>query len=122
MVEITNVSGGEGFIFQNEGQTAPYLKLLSNPDLVVTAPPSRRTLDDKVFKYIGVSRKGQPGIFQVGNASKLYGENTAEGFSVVATQIKVLSEQTKIITSEMETSVDKMNLITSEAVKKAQAI
>lgn len=121
-VEITNVTGGEGFIFQNEGQTAPYLKLLTNPDLVVTVPPSRRALDDKVFKYIGISRKGSPGIFQIGNPSKLHGENTAEGFSVVATQIKVLSEQTKIITAEMESSVVEMNRITSEAVKQTQAI
>jgi hypothetical protein len=121
-VEITNVTGGEGFIFKNEGQTAPYLKLLTNPDLIVNAPPSRRALDDKVFKYIGISRKGIPGIFQIGNPSKLYGENTAKGFSVVATQIKVLSEQTKIITAEMETSVMEMNQITSEAVKQAKVI
>ena len=117
-VELTNTPGGVGFVFKNEGQTAPYMKLLSDPNSVVTAPPSRRALDDGVFKYVGVGRKGKPGIFQIGSASKLYGESTAEGFSVVAKQIKVLSEQSRIITAEIETSVEEMDLITTKALER----
>ena len=121
-VEITNVSGGKGFIFQNEGQTAPYLKLLSNPDLIVTAPPSRRALDNKVYKYVGVARKGKTGIVQIGTASKLYGESTAKGFSVVANQIKNLSEQSREITTEIETIIEKMDYITNKALESIKTI
>lgn len=122
VVEVTNVSGGKGFIFQNEGQTAPYIKLLSNPNLIVTAPPSRRALDNNVYKYVGVARKGKNGIVQIGTASKLYGESTAKGFSVVANQIKILSEQSRDITTEIETIIEKMDFRTNEVLESIKKI
>lgn len=115
-VEFTNVSGGKGFVFKDEGQTAPYMALLTNRDLVVTAPPSSRVLDNKIFKYVGVSRRGRNGILQIGSPSKLYGESTAEGFSVVAKQIKSLSEQSRETTKEIEEMIHVMDTKATKAL------
>jgi methyl-accepting chemotaxis protein len=108
-VEITNIDGGKGFVYKNEGQTAPYLRLLENPELVITMPPEMRVLDNRVFKYVGVSRKDKTGFVQVGRASKIYGESTAEGFAVVARQIKNLAEQSRDIASEVVEMIEDMD-------------
>ena len=118
-VELTNVPGGAGFVYQNEGQTAPYIPLLTNPNLVVTAPPAMRTLDNCVFKYVGVGRRDKAGIFQIGMPSKLYGDSTAKGFFEVSKQIKNLAEQSKKITGEIQEIVEDMDL---KAKKAAEAI
>lgn len=118
-VEMTNVEGGVGFVFKNEGQTAPYVGILSNPELEVTAPPASRALDNKIFKYAGVGRRGKKGIVQLGIPSRLYGQSTAEGFSVVAKQIKALSEQSRELTKEIEEIIEKMD---SRAVKALQLL
>ena len=99
-----------------KGQTAPYMRLLANPDLVVTAPPEPRALDGKVFKYVGVGRRGKPGFVQIGKLSKMYGESTAEGFSVVAKQIKNLAEQSRDITTEIEGMVEGMDFKAQKAI------
>jgi hypothetical protein len=109
VVELTNVPGGKGFKFVNEGQTAQYLRILANPELVVTAPPEARVLDGKVLKYVGVGRRGKNGFVQIGKISKMYGESTAEGFSVVAKQIKNLAEQSREISTEIEAMVETMD-------------
>lgn len=115
VVELTNIVGGKGFAYKNEGQTAPYMKLLVDPSLIVMAPPERRVLDGKVFKYVAVGRKTKRGFIQVGKASKMYGESTAEGFAVVSKQIKSLAEQSKDITSEMMDLLELLNLKADEA-------
>jgi methyl-accepting chemotaxis protein len=116
VVELTNVSGGAGFVFKNEGQTAPYMALLTNPDLCVTAPPAVRALDNCVYKYVGICRKDKPGIFQVGCLAKLYGDSTAKGFSEVSRQIKQLAEQSKLITGEIQDTFEDMNAKAQKAL------
>lgn len=122
VAELTNVSGGKGFQYVNEGQTAPYMRLLANPDLVVCAPPTPRTLDGKILKYVGVGRRGQPGFLQIGKISKIYGESTAEGFSVVAKQIKNLAEQSREITTEIESVVEGMDTKARKAIDHMKAV
>lgn len=121
-VELTNIRAGKGFVFQNEGQTAPFMRLLANPNLVVSPPPSLRTLDNRVFKYVGVGRKDKPGILQVGIPSKLYGESTAEGFSVVAKQIKDLAEQSRESTTEIQAIVEEMDFKAKKAVEQMKVV
>lgn len=116
VVELTNVPGGKGFQYINEGQTAPYMRLLANPDLIVTAPPEPRALDGKILKYVGVGRRGKPGFVQIGKVSKMYGESTAEGFSVVAKQIKNLAEQSRDISTEIEGMVEGMDYKAQKAM------
>ncbi len=122
VVELTNVSGGKGFQYLNEGQTAPYLRILANPDLVVTAPPEPRALDGKVFKYVGVGRRGKSGFVQIGKISKMYGESTAEGFAVVAKQIKNLAEQSREITTEIEAMVENMDFKAQKAIDQMKGL
>ncbi|NLP31233.1 MAG: hypothetical protein GX363_08905 [Clostridiales bacterium] len=116
LVELTNVEGGVGFAFTNEGQTAPYMRILKNPDLVVTQPPAVRDLDGKVYKFAAVGRKDKPGILQIGNPSKLYGENTAQGFQEVAKQIKYLAEQSMSTTNEIVDLIEDMKKNTEKTV------
>ena len=123
VVELTNVPGGKGFQYLNEGQTAPYMRLLANPELVVTAPPEPRALDGKILKYVGVGRSGGAGGFvQIGKVSKMYGESTAEGFSVVAKQIKNLAEQSREISTEIETVVEGMDFKAQKAVDHMKSV
>ncbi|MEL7656801.1 MAG: methyl-accepting chemotaxis protein, partial [Bacillota bacterium] len=49
-------------------------------------------------------------------ASKLYGDSTAEGFAVVAKQIKNLAEQSREITTEIEAMVENMDFKAQKAV------
>lgn len=121
-VELTNIKGGKGFVYQNEGQTAPFLRILADPDLIVVPPPALRALDNKVFKYAGVGRRDKPGFLQVGIPSKLYGESTAEGFSVVAKQIKNLADQSREITTEIETTVENMDLKAQKAAEQMKVV
>ncbi len=122
VVELTNVPGGKGFQYVNEGQTAPYMRLLANPDLVVTAPPEPRALDGKILKYVGVGRRGKPGFVQIGKISKMYGESTAEGFSVVAKQIKNLAEQSRDISTEIEAMVEGMDYKAQKAMDQVKGL
>lgn len=116
VVEFTNVDGGIGFAFSNEGQTAPFMAILNNPDAVVTQPPSYRDIDGQVYKYAGVGRRGKGGICQIGNPSKLYGDSTAKGFSEVSKQIKTLAEQSKQITAEIEEIIEEMDAKAKKAI------
>ncbi|MBR0597563.1 hypothetical protein [Sinanaerobacter chloroacetimidivorans] len=121
-VELTNVAGGKGYVFMNEGQTAPFYRLLASPELVVAMPPALRALDNRIFKYVGVGRKGKPGIFQVGNVSKMYGDSTAEGFAVVSKQIKDLAEQSREIATEIETMVESMEYKAVKAIETMKTV
>lgn len=116
VVELTNIVEAKGFAYQNEGQTAPYMALLTNPNLIVTAPPSVRALDHCVFKYVGIGRRGKPGIFQVGNPSKLYGDSTSKGFFEVSKSIKNLAEQSRLITGEIQEIVEQMDVYARKAL------
>ena len=108
VVELTNVEGGKGFAFTHEGQTAPYMQILANSEIIVTAPPAKRDLDNKVFKFAAVNRREKKGIFQIGIPAKIYGNNTAKGFTEVSRQIKVLAEQLKDATTEIDDGIKKL--------------
>ncbi|MGI6732634.1 MAG: hypothetical protein ACOX4J_00365 [Anaerovoracaceae bacterium] len=116
VVELTNIDGGKGFAFSNEGQTGPFMAILSNPNAVVTQPPSYRDIDGRVYKYAGVARRDKPGICQIGSPSKLYGDSTAKGFSEVSKQIKALGEQSKSLTTEMEEMIREMDFKAKMAI------
>jgi len=122
VVELTNVPGGKGFQYVNEGQTAPFLRLLANPDLIVTAPPEPRALDGKIFKYVGVGRIEKPGFVQIGKISKMYGESTAEGFAVVAKQIKNLADQSREIAMEIEAMIEGMDFKAQKAIDQMKGL
>lgn len=109
VVDLTNIDGGTGFAFSNEGQTAPYMAILGNPDLVVTAPPSRRAIDNRIYKFAAVGRRDKKGIFQIGIPSKMYGDSTTKGFNEVARQIKILAAQLKEVIDEIDRIITGFN-------------
>lgn len=110
VVEHTNREWGQGFAFQNDGQTGAFMAILSNPNTIVTQPPAHRDIDGAVYKYVGVARRDKHGICQIGNPSRLYGDSTAKGFSEVSKQIKALGEQSKALTTEMEEMIREMDM------------
>jgi len=59
---------------------------------------------------------------QIGKISKMYGESTAEGFSVVAKQIKNLAEQSRDITTEIETMVESMDFKALKAIDQMKSL
>jgi methyl-accepting chemotaxis protein len=52
----------------------------------------------------------------------MYGESTAEGFSVVAKQIKNLAEQSREITTEIETVVEGMDFKAQKAIDHMRSV
>ncbi|MFW6409719.1 MAG: methyl-accepting chemotaxis protein [Halanaerobiales bacterium] len=55
-----------GFDFEEDEQTRPFLEGLEDKDFELAQEPQVRGTDDKFFQYIGVARKDQPGIVQIG--------------------------------------------------------
>ncbi|SKC90127.1 methyl-accepting chemotaxis protein [Maledivibacter halophilus] len=76
-IYITNSSGvtiysnnpkGIGFEFTNDPQTQAFdfYQILKNPELKITQKTMKRDIDNRYFKFVGVSRKDSRGIIQVG--------------------------------------------------------
>ncbi|MDR0827884.1 MAG: response regulator [Desulfovibrio sp.] len=61
-----NMPENLGFDFHASEQTKPFLKILSDPDFELAQAPTQRGVDNRLFQYVGVARKGEPGIVQVG--------------------------------------------------------
>lgn len=57
-----------GFNFAEDAQTRPFLRILDDPDLEIAQAPQERGVDQSLFQYIGVARRDQPGIIQIGVA------------------------------------------------------
>lgn len=103
-------------------QTAAFRPLLKQTDGVVCQPPARRGVDNKVFKYVGVSRKDQRGIVQVGfNAESLNKfQLQVGGFAVVASEVYRLAENTKSSAKEIAGHIreeQKILSLVTEAMK-----
>lgn len=106
-VVFCNVPNGIGFQFKNEGQTAPYMAILNNPDLVVTAPQQKRSLDGKVMKYLGTGNYSG-GILQIGLHADFTGDKASMGFSNVAVDARKIAENvlaaSKLISQQLSKS------------------
>ncbi len=55
-----------GFDFSEDEQTRPFLEGLEDEDFELAQEPQVRGTDGNFFQYIGVARKDQPGIVQIG--------------------------------------------------------
>jgi len=68
VVTYSNNPEAIGFAFKDdvEAQTYEFYQILKNPDLKVAQKIMKRDLDDKYFKYVGVARRDNKGIIQVG--------------------------------------------------------
>lgn len=117
---ITNDPGGLGFRFPDDptAQAYAFRELLKQKDGEVCQPPQRRTLDNQIYKYVGVSRRDKPGIIQVGfNTSSLAKfELQIGGFTVVAGEVYQLADRARSATGEIRNLIKNMQKIIGEAV------
>lgn len=117
---ITNDPAGLGFRFPDDpnAQAFVFRELLKQKDGEVCQPPQRRSLDNLVFKYVGVSRRDKPGIIQVGfNTSSLSKfELQIGGFTVVAGEVYQLADRARTATGEIRNLIKNMQKIIGEAV------
>lgn len=110
-----------GFRFSdNPGeQSYAFRKLLNEKDGVVTQPPQKRSVDSRVFKFVGVSRSSKPGIIQVAfDHDSLTGfQLQVGGFSVVANEVYRLAENAKTSAKNIAVLVKQINKSVSEATQ-----
>ncbi|WP_432665655.1 methyl-accepting chemotaxis protein [Wukongibacter baidiensis] len=68
VVTYSNNSEAVGFAFRDdiEAQTYEFYQILKDSGLKVAQRIMKRDLDDKYFKYVGISRKDSKGIIQAG--------------------------------------------------------
>jgi methyl-accepting chemotaxis protein len=78
-------------------QSYAFRKIINTNDGVVCQPPKKRSIDNVLYKYVGVSRKDQPGVVQIGfNAGSLSQfALQVGGFTVVANEVYRLAESSK---------------------------
>ncbi len=113
-----------GFRFSDDpkAQTFEFRKLLRQPDGVVCQRSMRRTVDQQVYKFVGVGRKDQPGIVQVGfradTLTKL--QTHGDSFAVVADEVRKLAERARGATKEIGGLIKGIQATVNEAVKAMQ--
>ncbi|HZW04232.1 MAG TPA: methyl-accepting chemotaxis protein, partial [Anaerolineaceae bacterium] len=117
---LSNDPAGLGFRFPDDpnAQAFVFRQLLKQKDGELCQPPQRRSLDNQVFKYVGVSRRDRPGIVQVGfNTSSLAKfELQIGGFTVVAGEVYQLADRARGATGEIRNLIKNMQKIIGEAV------
>ena len=79
-------------------QSYAFRKIINEKNEVVCQPPKKRSIDNVLYKYVGVTRKDQPGVVQIGfNAGSLSQfALQVGGFTVVANEVYRLAESSKL--------------------------
>lgn len=98
VVQYTNEDEIMGWRFPDDpkAQAFVFRELLTRQNHVVCQKMQQRTSNTDVFKFVGVSRKDQPGIIQLGiRATDIlrYQGETGKVFSVIAQEIRKLSDE-----------------------------
>ena len=88
--------GAVGWQFPKDpkAQTYVFYELVTRKDHVVCQKLAHRSIDDSVFKYVGVSRIDQPGIVQVGlkgDEIVAFRGQSGNVFAVIAQEIRHVS-------------------------------
>jgi methyl-accepting chemotaxis protein len=114
-----------GFRFSEDPaqQSFEFRKLIGTTDGIVTQAPRKRTIDNVLFKYIGISRKDEPGIIQVGfNAETLKQyELQVDGFAVVAKEVYRLAEDSRAQAKGIAELIKQIRMRINDSVKSMQA-
>lgn len=109
-----------GFRFSDKTgeQTFEFRQLITKKDGVLAQHSQMRSFDKQVWKYAGVSRLDQPGIVQMGyNMDSLSRfKMQADGFGVIAAQVRELAVRTAKATKEIAVMVRSVQSGAGEAV------
>ena len=100
-------------------QTHEFRQLLGRSNGVVCQKPEPRAADGLIYKYIGISRRDQVGIVQVGFNAETVNQFTiqAGGFSVVAEEVRNLAEKSGLAAKEIAALIKEIQTIVTRAVK-----
>ncbi|MFN7035475.1 MAG: methyl-accepting chemotaxis protein [Bellilinea sp.] len=121
VVVLSNDSKLIGWKFPTDPkeQAYPFRQLIHQKDGVVCQESQKRSFDDEVYKFVGVSRADRPGIVQIGfNVSSLKNfELRINGFAVVAQEVYQLAEQARQATREIAGLIREIQKAVEEAVR-----
>lgn len=99
-------------------QSYEFRALLKHKDGKVLQPVQARSIDNKPFIWVGISRYDKPGIIQAG----MFGEvvyrsaDYTRGFTVVAEEVRKLAENSTISTKEIAAIIKSISRTVKEAV------
>ena len=121
VVIFCNHAGLVGFRFSDDpnNQSYPFRRLLNQTNGVVCQKAQPRAADGQVFKYVGVSRRDQPGIVQVGfhlDSLSQYESQISGGFAVVAGEVRRLAEKSAAATAEIAELIKGIQNTVTDAV------
>ncbi len=121
VVVYSNDSSLTGWRFPDDptAQAYPFRALIHQKDAVYCQESQKRSFDNLIFKFVGVSRSDQPGVVQVGlNVSSLKTfELRISGFAVVADEIYQLAERSREATREIRRLIHAIQAAVTETVK-----
>ncbi len=103
-------------------QSFAFRKIIHEKGGYVCQPPRKRTIDNTLYKYVGVTRRDKPGVIQVGfNAESLSNFNLrVGGFAVVANEVYRLAENSKSSAKDISSLIRDIRKSMNEAVKAMQ--
>ena len=105
VVVSSSQPGNLGFRFPEtgNGQAIVFRPLLKTRDGMIVQPPKKRDQDGVDFVYVGVSRRDQPGIIQIGQPARTLERfiDLSRGFAVVADEVRKLSERAAQSTNQI---------------------
>lgn len=122
---LSNEAAGIGFRFSDDPkqQTFEFRQLIHQKDGMVGQKAQPRSIDKKIYKYVGVSRIDQPGIVQVGLHDKSIAQFglQASGFAVVAEEVRRLAERAGKASKEIGRLITTIQHSVQETVDAMQA-
>jgi methyl-accepting chemotaxis protein len=110
-----------GFRYSENPKEQSYVfrQLINKTDGVLCQPPRKRTIDGKMYKYIGISRSDGKGFIQLGfNADSLAAfQFKVGGFAVVASEVYRLAENARESAKNISHLIKEIRKSVSEAVQ-----
>ena len=109
-----------GFRFPEDpnDQAFEFRKLIRMSEGAVIQPTQRRSIDDQLYKYVGVPRKDKPGIVQVGFHATSVSQFQLQvgGFAVVADEVRKLAEKSAGAAKEIAQLIQTIQTTVADAV------